>query len=81
MESKLTFEEIGTYFFRVSFNKKDIGRLFQSDDGFYYYDPLCQEGESGLWAAWWMRQIADKLDELNKPWDDHINEYFKNQKE
>lgn len=55
-------------------NGKYIGCMFPLEDGYYYFFP---NSTSGAWAGWWMRQIADKLDELNKPWEDHINETLK----
>jgi len=52
-----------------------IGIFIRSDDGYFYYDDT---GRHGLSAAYSLRMIADLLDEVNKPWDDQINEYFKN---
>lgn len=52
---------------------KSLGYLSTLEDGFYYF--FSEDGRfGGGWDAWVLRQIADKLDELNKPWEDHINE-------
>lgn len=52
-----------------------IGEFILDDDGYYYfYIPNVQ---TGIWASHVLREVADKLDELNKPWDDNINDYFK----
>ena len=31
----------------------------------------------GYWSSYALRLIADKLDEMNKTWDDHIKENIK----
>ena len=41
-------------------------------DGYFYFWPT----NDGCWSAYIMRSIADKLDEVNKKWDDQITEYF-----
>lgn len=48
---------------------RKIGEVVQLEDGFWYY---WQHGEVGAVEAWVMRAIADRLDELNKPWVEHI---------
>lgn len=54
-----------------------IGHAYIGDDGFYAYE---FEHGGGSWEAHALRAIADKLDELNKPWDDQIKKYFENGK-
>lgn len=54
-----------------------IGEFLRDVDGFYYYKG---KPKSGLSSSYSLRLIADLLDKVNKPWDDHINEYFKNGK-
>jgi hypothetical protein len=44
-------------------------------DGYYYFD---FKSENGIWTPIALRQVADLLEEINKPHDDGINEYFKN---
>jgi len=51
-----------------------IGEFLTLEDGYYYYWPVQDKG--GCWAAYVMRAIADKLDELNKPLDDDTKAYF-----
>lgn len=43
------------------------------DDGFIYYWP---HGGRGCLSSHNLRDIADRLDEINKPWSDEIAEYF-----
>ena len=45
-----------------------LAGIYQEVDGFYYYDPPGH----GSYAAHTLRAIADKLDEMNKPWSDQI---------
>lgn len=44
-------------------------------DGFVYYWP---DG-NGHYASHNLREIADELDKMNKPWQDRIDEYFDGQ--
>ena len=43
-------------------------------DGYFYFWPV----NDGCWAAYILHSIANKLDEVNKKWDDHIHEHFTN---
>jgi uncharacterized protein (DUF2164 family) len=45
----------------------------QDVDGYYYYWPGKTDRE-GHYAAHHLREIAEALDEINKPWDDEIKE-------
>lgn len=51
-------------------NGVSIGELLREVDGFFVYYPI-QNG--GCWESHVMRPIADKMDELNKPWQDQID--------
>lgn len=48
--------------------------LVTFDDGFQYYWP---EGCNGAFSSANLREIADWLDSINKPWSDDIDKYFK----
>lgn len=49
---------------------RQIGEVVQLEDGFWY---RWNDGSrTGAEEAWVLRAIADRLDELNKPWSDHI---------
>jgi hypothetical protein len=63
---------LGVY--AVYFKEKCIGRFTIQDDGylgFYTNEP------SGYWSSYALRLIADKLDEMNKEWDEYINKNLK----
>jgi hypothetical protein len=36
------------------------------------------DGYQGSWSSYDLRVIADLLDDLNKPWDNQVKEYFNN---
>lgn len=73
--SSLTFTPDGGGSHEVFTDRgRGIGWLNPLDDGFLYFFP---DDYCGGWQAWVLREIADKLDELNKPWEDHINETLK----
>jgi hypothetical protein len=48
--------------------------LYVELDGYWVYAP--NKEWQGFVEAWFLREIADKLDDLNKEWDDSIKEYF-----
>jgi len=47
-------------------NGVNIGEFIIGDDGYYVYFPI---QKYGYITSYFMRAIADKLDELNKDWD------------
>ena len=47
-----------------------IGVFVMDVDGYYYYWPEKEKG--GCWSPWMLRDVTDKLDEVNKPWDDIV---------
>lgn len=52
--------------------------LVTFDDGFAYYWP---RGCNGGFSSNNLREIAYKLDEINAPWLNQIDEYFNEQKQ
>lgn len=49
-----------------------IGELIMDVDGYFYFWPA----NDGCWSAYLLHSIANKLDEVNKKWDDQIHEHF-----
>lgn len=49
---------------------KRIGRFLMDESGYFGYWP--DEKLTGYWSSHSIRIVADKLDELNKDWDDHV---------
>jgi hypothetical protein len=53
--------------------KQYVGRFIRDIDGYFCYDPSIGDG---LWSEYELRLIVDKLRELNRPWNDHLDKYF-----
>ncbi len=51
------------------------GTLEEDEDGLYYYLPV---DFIGYWPSWFMRDLANKMDELNKPYEslEKLNDTF-----
>ncbi len=54
-------------------NGKEIGLLYLDVDGYYYYEPA----GTGGYSSYHLREIASVLDDINKPYQDQLDEYFK----
>lgn len=52
------------------------GELLVGDDGFYGFWP---EKREGYWTSYILRNIADKIDKLDKPYIDEMNAYYDSQ--
>lgn len=55
-----------------------IGEMIIDTDGYFYFKDINRN--SGYWAAYTLRELADILDSLNKDWNDEIEKYFRNSK-
>ena len=53
-------------------NNHLVGELIMDVDGYFYFWP----SNDGCWPSHIMRSIANKLDDINKPWNDAVTEYF-----
>ena len=60
-------------------NNEEIGSFELDVDGFYYF--WLKEDSKGCWEAHTLREIADKLDEINKPYRNSIEEFFRKERE
>lgn len=68
-DNPVTLTDLGQDTYAVMFGRKCVGTAYRLEDGCYYYD---QETTYGVMSAWSMRAIADKLDELNREWEEQI---------
>lgn len=74
MEIELREKDIRTFY--VYFKSRPVSKgvhlgTFEQDvDGYYYF---WNSKMLGSFASYALRMIADKLDEVNKPWTDKIN--------
>lgn len=69
--NKINTQEVTKGLHKVYFGDKHLGEFVLDVDGYFYYWPT---DERGCWASYSMRWIADKLDELNRPWDEFIQQ-------
>jgi hypothetical protein len=53
----------------ITETKKDIGLLYLGVDGYRYYEP---NNDLGVWTSASLREVADFLDEINKPFDELV---------
>lgn len=56
--------------YNVRVNKQYAGTLEPKEDGYWDWYP---DLKPGYIPSWVLRAIADKLDEINKPWDEQVN--------
>lgn len=56
-------------------NGKYLGFAYLEVDGYYVFQ--FAKGD-GFWSEHGLRAIAGKLTEMNKAWNDKVNEYFSN---
>jgi hypothetical protein len=77
MDKKLRTEPINDHHHKVLFGERLIGYFIMDVDGYYYFDYVTTP--NGLWTSYSLRMIADLLEKMNKPHDDKIKEYFKNE--
>lgn len=55
-------------------NMKCLGTFSMDVDGYYYFWP---NNNSGCWGSYELIMIADALDIINKPWNEHIKQNLK----
>lgn len=60
--------------FCVFFNEVFVGQFYQEVDGYYVYT---SNKNDGFVDAVFLRALADKLDEINKPWHDEVVKLLK----
>ena len=73
--SKLVYTKINTRY-KISFNKANLGELEMLDDGFYYWFPGPSMSGSGCISSWILKDIYDRIEDLNREWNNIINKEF-----
>ena len=53
----------------------NLGYTYPEVDGYYVFE-FKDNPSGGFWSEYILRGIADTLRDLNKDWDEKINEYF-----
>jgi hypothetical protein len=75
---RLKLEKINNNTYNVYWNNTVLVGTFEMDcDGFYYF---YVSDDPGSWTSYTLRLIADKLDEVNKPFQDVVDKYFNQEK-
>jgi len=59
----------------VYLGTQKVGLFYLEVDGFWVFNST----GDGYWNEFSLRLIADRLEELNKSWNEQINEYFQTQ--
>lgn len=65
--SKITDNKYQVIF---SENNKFLGMFERDIDGYFYFSE--DSRSKGFWSSYVLREIADKLDEINRDWDEQI---------
>lgn len=52
-----------------------MGDFIVGDDGYFYWWPK-HPSNGGCIDAWVLRELADRLDDLNETWDIQLNAFF-----
>lgn len=73
MKIKLTEYEKGFYNVHTETNVF-LGTFELDVDGFYHF--WDNKNNNGCWGSNELRAIADKLEEINKPYREELNKYF-----
>lgn len=72
MKNKIELEKVDNYSYSiVAPNGKRFGSIHLQDSGHYAFDGM---------ESWVLREIADRLEEVNRPFNDSIDKYFAEEK-
>lgn len=74
VKNKLSLQKKSPNEYQIKYNDILIGSAIRDVDGYFYF--WDNKDLTGFTTAWALRGIADLLDALNKPLDDHLNDYF-----
>ena len=67
------YRKINNQKYSIEVQDNPIGEFIQDVDGYFYF---WLNKNDGCWSAHHLREIADELDKINKPWNDEIDSYF-----
>lgn len=73
--ANLKLEKVSKFVYKAfTLNNKYLGTFELDVDGNYHY--WQDKSLNGAWSAYQLKAIADKLDEINKPYKETVDEYF-----
>ena len=71
---EIRLEKVKNNNFFVYWNNNTLVGTFEMNcDGYYYF---WANDSPGSWSSYALRLVADKLDEINKPFKEVVDEYF-----
>jgi len=53
-----------------------LGQLMPGDDGYHIF--FSEDTRGAAWSGWLLREIADKIDELDKDWNEQVIKALEN---
>jgi hypothetical protein len=72
MKEYMNYKKISENSFKVIYsNGVEMGFLLKEVDGYFVFYPNLSNG--GFWSAHILRSLANKLEEINKEWDEIID--------
>jgi len=57
----------------IDFPQREVGSLVMDVDGYFYFWPI---DNNGAWSSYHLREVANKLDEINKEWHQQVEKEF-----
>jgi len=57
----------------IDFPQREVGSLVMDVDGYFYFWPV---DNNGAWSSYHLREVANKLDEINKEWHQQVEKEF-----
>ena len=74
----ITFQKISESNYIVRNNISIFGKIIKDkDDSYFYFWP--ENKNSQCWDGRTMQLVSQKLNNLNKQWDEEVNSYFNSQ--
>lgn len=67
----ITYKQISDSNYDIIFNDRIVGSLQLDIDGFFYLD--IRPEDNGYYSAWVLKNIAEKLEELNSEWVEKLS--------
>ena len=75
---EINLEKVNNFVYNViASNGKNIGKFELDVDGYFYF---WDNKDSGAWSSYSLRLIADKLDGINKPFKENVDNYFEQER-
>lgn len=79
MKTIFKYEKVNKrhYLIKTKSADRTIGEIIEDVDGYFYF--FLVDYNDGAFSSQMLDEISNKLDKLNKTWNNKINEYFSKQ--